>query len=145
MSFLLDTNVISELRKPPKKQDPNVAAWRRGVSSSETYLSVLVIGELRQGVERAMRTDRAKGAVLDAWLEKVIRQFTLAEHILPVDDDVAQAWGRMNVPDPLPAIDSLQAATAHVHGLTFVSRDVDSLVRTGVPLLNPWLPPPHRP
>lgn len=134
MSYLLDTNVISEVRKP--NGNPNVRAWFTSVKGTDLYLSVLVVGEIRQGIERLRRRDPAQTSIYDAWLTQLRRDY--ADRILPITPVVAEEWGRLNVPDPLPVIDGLLAATAHVHGLTIVTRNVADLARTGVPLLNPF-------
>jgi predicted nucleic acid-binding protein len=134
MAYLLDTNVISELRK--SNADPRVRAWTGSIAGQHLFLSVLVIGEARQGIERLRRRDRLQADVLDRWLERV--KATFGERILPLTLPIAEEWGRMNVPDPLPPIDGLLAATARVHGLILVTRNIRDLARTGVPLLDPW-------
>jgi predicted nucleic acid-binding protein len=106
------------------------------VSGTELFLSVLAVGEIRQGVERIRRRDPRQAGVYETWLSALRRDF--AERILPVTEDAAIEWGRMNAGDPLPAVDSLMAATAKVHGLTYVTRDVEGLERTGIALLNPF-------
>ena len=135
MSYLLDTNVISELRKGPRC-DPRVSEWFSAVSEEEVFLSVLVIGEIRRGVESIRLRDGAAGRALERWLDKVVS--THDDRILPVDREIAEAWGRMNVPDPIPVLDGLLAATAKVHGLTVATRNVKDVARTGVPCLNPF-------
>ncbi|HEX5415945.1 MAG TPA: type II toxin-antitoxin system VapC family toxin, partial [Chloroflexota bacterium] len=102
----------------------------------DLYLSVLVVGEIRQGIERLRRRDPAQAGVFDAWLSQLQREY--ADHILPVSAGVAEEWGRLNVPDRLPVVDGLLAATAKVHGLTLVTRNIADVARTGVPLLNPF-------
>ncbi len=134
MSFLLDTNVVSELRKA--RGDPRVAAWFRSIASEDLHLSVVVIAELRHGVERLHRRDAAQALRLEAWLARVKAAF--GERILPVTVPIAEEWGRINVPDPLPIFDGLLVATARVHGLTLVTRDISDLQRRGLPVLNPW-------
>jgi len=134
VTFLLDTNVVSELRKP--RGAPQVAAWFRSVASEDLYLSVVVIAELRQGIERLRRYDATQALGLEAWLTRVKDAF--GERILPVTVSIAEEWGRMNVPDPLPILDGLLVATARLHGLTLVTRDVSDLQRRGLPVLNPW-------
>jgi predicted nucleic acid-binding protein len=138
VSYLLDTNVISEARK--LHGSPQVKAWLSSVSSDDLYLSSLTLGEIRQGVERLRRRDPTQAAIFERWLATLRRDF--ATHVLPVDPEVAEEWGRLNVPDPLPAIDSLLAATARVHGLTLVTRNVADVARTGVRVLNPFVPVP---
>jgi predicted nucleic acid-binding protein len=135
VSFLVDTNVLSELRKGDRG-NPAVRRWLAAVDDDALFVSVLVIGEIRTGVERVRRRDTAAAEVLDTWLSQVTD--TYAERVLPVTTQIAERWGRLNVPDPLPVIDSLLAATAHVHGLTVATRNVSDYERTGVATLNPF-------
>jgi toxin FitB len=138
VAYLLDTNVVSEARKPAA--DANVLSWLASVADSELYLSALVIGEIRQGIERLRRRDPARAVVFDTWLSALLRDY--GDRIIPVTAEVAQEWGRLNVPDPLPVIDGLMAATAKLQGWTFVTRNVADLTRAGVRLLNPFEPQP---
>ena len=135
MKFLVDTNVLSELRKGPRA-NPRVLGWFQSVDGAALYLSVLVIGELRQGVERLRRRDPPAAAKLDRWLHELIDRH--ADRTLPVDAAVADRWGRLNVPDPIPAVDGLLAATALVHSLTLVTRNVRDVRSTGVRHLDPF-------
>jgi len=135
VSYLLDTNVVSELRKG-KRRDPRVAAWFASVDEASLFLSVLVLGELRQGVERVRRRDPASAARLERWLDTLALRH--ADRLLPVDERVADLWGRLSVPDPLPAVDGLLAATALVHDLTLVTRNVRDVQPTGVRTHNPF-------
>ncbi|MGH3430141.1 MAG: type II toxin-antitoxin system VapC family toxin [Mycobacteriales bacterium] len=134
MSFLLDTNVLSELRK--RAPDAGVAAWFDSVDSGQLYLSVLTVGEIRQGICRLHRRDQAQAAVFDRWLAGVVR--TYSDRVVPVTAAVAQEWGRLNVPDPVPVVDGLLAATAKVHDWTLVTRNVGDVAGTGARLLNPF-------
>lgn len=134
MRFLLDTNVVSEARKP--HGNPQVKRWLASVPGRELFLSVLVLGEVRQGVERIRRRDPLQAAAFDAWLSRLAAEY--ADRLVPVTAAVAEEWGRMNVPDPLPAVDSLLAATAKVHGMTLVTRNVADVAATGVALLDPF-------
>jgi toxin FitB len=134
LSFLLDTNVISELRR--RRPDPGVQKWLAGIDASELSLSVLVVGELRQGIERLRQRDARRAAQLEQWLERLTEQF--AERILPVTATIADEWGRLNARDRVPAVDGLIAATAAVHGLTVVTRNVQDFRRTGVRCLDPF-------
>lgn len=135
MSYLVDTNVLSELRKGART-DPNVRAWFDEVDEEEIFLSVLVIGEVRRGIENVRRRDAGRAHALDRWLRRVVRAH--GDRILPVTSEIAEAWGPLNVPDPLPVIDSLLGATALVHGLTVATRNVADVARTGVPVVNPF-------
>jgi predicted nucleic acid-binding protein len=136
--FLLDTNVVSELRKARTgKADRNLAAWAGGVPAAAMFLSVISVQELEIGVLLAERGDPAKGAVLRAWLEgHALPAF--AARILPVDTDVARRSAALHVPDPRPVRDGLIAATALVHGMTVATRNVADFAPTGVEVLNPW-------
>lgn len=136
MSYLVDTNVLSEGRKP--RPNRHVRAWFDSVSESSLFLSVLVVGEIRRGVEGIRRRDPRQAQAFEAWLEELRRSFT--DRLLPVSVEVAEEWGRLNVPNPIPAIDGLLAATARVNGLTLVTRNVADLRATGVRLLNPFEP-----
>lgn len=139
MSYLVDTNVISELRKG-HRCNPGVARWFVGVSSQEIYLSVLTVGEIRKGIEGIRRRDEPAAHALDSWLQDLLA--TYSDRILVIDEKIADLWGRYNTPDPLPVVDSLLAATAQVHGLTFVTRNLDDVERTGVACINPFADTP---
>jgi predicted nucleic acid-binding protein len=134
VTYLLDTNVVSEIRK--SKPDQNVIRWFDAAPSHSLHLSVLVLGELRQGIERLRRRDPQQAEALDRWLSGMIRGY--ADRIAPVTEDVAERWGRLNVAKPLPVVDSLMAATALVHDWTLVTRNVKDVQSTGVKLLNPF-------
>lgn len=135
MSYLIDTNIISELRKGDRC-DPAIAAWWAKVDENELWTSALVLGEIRRGIELARRHDPQKAKVLESWLEEVIYGF--GDRILDVDAQVADEWGRMNAIRPLPVIDALIAATARANSLTFVTRNVSDVQGVGVDLLNPF-------
>jgi predicted nucleic acid-binding protein len=135
LSYLVDTNVISELRKR-ERGHPAVVRWAASVEPTGIHTSVLVIGEIRRGIELKWRSDAAQAAALKVWLDQV--RVGLGGRILPVDERIAEVWGRLGVPDLLPAIDGLIAATAMVHGLTVVTRNVSDLARTGVSVLDPF-------
>jgi toxin FitB len=134
VAFLLDTNVISEARKPAA--DPNVRAWLASVPEGDLYLSVLVVGEIRQGIERLRRRDPVQAGPYETWLSALLHGF--ADRLIPVTAEVCDEWGRLNVPDPLPVIDGLMAATAKVRDWTFVTRNIADLRRTNVRLLDPF-------
>lgn len=141
MSFLIDTDIISEIRKG-RRADPRVAAWYEAAEESGLYLSVLVIGEIRRGIELARRRDAAKASALETWLGEVVAAF--GERVLAIDGAVADAWGRMAALRSVPAIDGLLAATAKVHGLTLVTRNASGVSGLGASVLNPFLPPPPK-
>lgn len=135
MSFLIDTNVISELRKG-RRANAKVRAWFGAIDTGALYLSVLVVGELRRGVEGLRRRDPAGAAHLDRWLHELVESY--AERILPLDIAVAERWGRLDVPDRVSPVDGLLAATALVHALTLVTRNVRDVQRTGVRHVDPF-------
>ena len=135
MSFLIDTNIISEVRKG-ERCDPAVAAWWAGVAEDDLWLSALVLGEIRKGVELARRRDPRKADALEAWLGDVIAGF--GDRVLPVDTAVAEEWGRMNVAHPAPVTDALLAATAKANGLTLVTRNGADVAGLDVDVLNPF-------
>lgn len=136
--FLLDTNVVSELRKVRAgKAHPNVASWAQTVHESSLFLSAIVVQELEIGVLQLQRKDQAQGALLRTWLDESVLPAFL-DRVLPVDTAVALRSARLQVPDPQPCRDGLIAATALIHGMTVVTRNIADFIRTGVPLLNPW-------
>ncbi len=135
MTFLIDTNIISEVRKGDQC-DPAVAAWWNGVAEDDLWLSPLVLGEIRKGVELARRRDPQRAEALEAWLADVMSGF--GDRILPVDADVAEQWGRMNAVRPVPVVDGLLAATAKANGLTLVTRNVADVAGLDVDALNPF-------
>ena len=137
MSFLIDTNIISEVRKVDRC-DAAVAAWWAGVAEDDLWLSALVLGEIRKGVELARRRDPQKAAVLETWLSDVVSGF--GDRVLPVDASVAEEWGRMNAIRPVPVIDALLAATAKANDLTLVTRNEADVAGLGVEVLNPFDP-----
>ena len=137
MSFLIDTNIISELRKG-ERCDPAVAAWWAGVAEDDLWLSALVVGEIRKGVELARRRDPRKAEVLETWLSDVLTGF--GDRVLPVDATVAEEWGRINAIRPVPVIDALLAATAKANDLTLVTRNEADVAGLGVEVLNPFQP-----
>ena len=141
--FLLDTNVVSELRKAKAgKADRNVAAWAKSAPASSLFVSAVTILELELGVLLAERRDPSQGALLRTWLEShVLAAF--ADRILPVDTAVARRSAGLHVPDPRPIRDALIAATALVHQLVVVTRDVADFAPTGAQVIDPWLAQPR--
>jgi predicted nucleic acid-binding protein len=135
VSFLLDTNVLSELRKGPQANE-TVRAWDKSVDDEARFTSIIVIAKLLKGAEVRGRKDPGGGAALTRWANRVIANF--AERILPVDLQVAAVWGQLMAPRSRPPLDILIAATALAHGFTLVTRNVSDFEGTGVTLLNPW-------
>ncbi|MDQ9305508.1 type II toxin-antitoxin system VapC family toxin [Escherichia marmotae] len=138
--FILDTNVVSELRKARTgKIDPNVSAWAESVDASRLYLSSVTVMELELGILSVERRDAVQGAVLRTWFEQhVLPEFS--GRILPVDTAVALRCARLHVPDRRGERDALIAATALVHGMSVVTRNVSDFIPTGVRLIKPWTP-----
>lgn len=137
MSYLIDANVVSELRKGVRA-NPLVVDWFRKQQPQELFLSVLTLGELRHGVERARRRDPKSALALGRWLDRTLNRFR--DRILDVDRAVAERWGRIGIPDPLPDVDALIAATALVHDLIVVTRNVKHVAPAGVRCFNPFEP-----
>lgn len=139
MSFLLDTNVISELRKSDLQANPLVREWVRAQQRLQLFLSVITMLELKIGVARVERRDPDQGRRLRSWLaDRVLTAF--ADRIIPVDLTVALRAAAMHVPDARPDRDAIIAATAKVHGLVVVTRNVRDSVGTGVDIIDPWQP-----
>lgn len=139
--FVLDTNVVSELRKVRfGKADEQVTRWADNVDAADLYLSAITIQELEIGVLLAERRDPVQGAMFRAWLNNHVLP-AFSGRVLPVDTAVAQRSARLHVPDPRPIRDGLIAATALVHGMTVVTRNVTDFEPTGAPTLNPWAGP----
>lgn len=135
MSYLIDTNIISEVRKG-NRCDGNVAAWYASIDDNDLYLSVLVLGEIRRGIERARPTDPAQARALDHWLGAVAKAFS--GRILAVDSAVADEWGRMTAKRPASSIDALLAATAKTNGMTLATRNVADVAGLGAEVVNPF-------
>lgn len=134
MSFLLDTDVVSEIRK--KAPDRSVTTWFTSVPADKLFLSVLVVGEIRQGIARLARRDPAQAENFERWLSQLVDGY--GDRIVPITVRIAEVWGRLNVPDPVPVVDGLLAATALVHDWTLVTRNVGGVRSTGVRLLDPF-------
>lgn len=135
VKFLLDTNVISEIRKR-ERAHPNVIRWVARTAVEEMGTSVLVLAEIRRGIELRRRRDPEQAKSLDGWFSQM--RARLGDRVLPVDEPVAEAWALIGIPDALPPIDGLLAATAKVHGLTIVTRNVADIAASGVPRLDPF-------
>jgi toxin FitB len=135
LKFLLDTNVISEIRKR-ERAHPNVAKWVAQTPVKEIGTSVVVLAEIRRGIELKRRNDPDQADRFDQWFSQM--RTRLGDRVLPIDEPVAEAWALLSVPDPLPLIDGLMAATAKVHDLTLVTRNIADVARTGVAILDPF-------
>jgi toxin FitB len=136
MTFLIDTNVLSETRK--RQPDTGVIEWVTATPSDRLYVSVLTLGEIEQGIARIRgRGDHQQAAALERWLREI--EVGFADRILPVSLPVASAWGRQQHVQPLPVVDALIAATARVKGLTVVTRNVKDFQRIGIQVLNPFV------
>jgi hypothetical protein len=133
--FLLDTNVVSEVRKGDRCH-PAVAEWAASVPPDRNFLSVLAVGELTRGATLKRRTDPKTADALQKWIARLTHLY--GDRILPVTLEIAEEWGRFSALRPLPPEDALMAATAHVHRLTLVTRNVKNVAGLGVSLLNPW-------
>lgn len=135
--YLLDTNLLSELRKGNRAL-PSVVEWFAGIEEEAIFVSVLVIGEIRRGIELARRKDPGRAEALDKWLAGLVKHY--GTRILPIDERIAERWGMLSVDQRLPDVDGLLAATALVHDLTLVTRNVADFRRSGAKLVNPFQP-----
>jgi predicted nucleic acid-binding protein len=135
VKFLLDTNVISEIRKRDRAH-PRAARWVARTPVEEIGTSVIVLAEIRRGIELKRRSDAKQAESLDRWFAQM--RTRLGDRVLPIDEPIAEAWAVLSVPNPLPLIDGLLAATAKVHGLTLVTRNVADIARTGISVLDPF-------
>jgi predicted nucleic acid-binding protein len=137
VSYLLDTNVISEVRKG-ERCDPHVMEWYASIADAEVFLSTLVLGDIRKGVELARVHDPSKAAALERWLGQV--EVAFDGRVLGIDNAVAHRWGRMSALRPTPVVDCLLAATAAVNRLTLVTRNDGDVAGLGAKVLNPFRP-----
>lgn len=135
MAYLLDTNVLSELRKG-KRCDPNVRRWAQSAIQARHFISVLSLGEIRRGIELLRRKSPGQCAAFERWLARL--QTDYASNILPVTEEVTDCWGRLMAAQTLPVIDGLLAATAMVHHLTVVTRNTADFGVTNLPIINPF-------
>jgi predicted nucleic acid-binding protein len=133
--FLLDTNILSELRKG-SRCDAGVRDWIQNTPAEELFVSVVVLGEIRRGIERIRLRDQDQAGALEQWLQSLKTEF--ADRILPLDERVADHWGHLGLRQPVPLLDAFLAATGLVHNLTVVSRDQDGYRNTGAPVINPF-------
>jgi predicted nucleic acid-binding protein len=137
VSFLLDTNVVSEIRRG---RDRNVREWVGVVEDVDLHLSVMTLGEIRKGIELLRGRDPAQAEVFADWLGELHTRF--ADRIVPIDARIAEEWGRLNATATRGTVDSLIAASARIHGLTVATRNTGDFEGCGVPLVNPWEPRP---
>ena len=135
MSYLIDTNIISEVRKG-ERCDTQVSAWYASIAGEDLFLSTLVLGKIRKGVELARPRDAGKAVALERWLRQVETAFD--GRVLGIDNAVSDQWGRMGAIRPVPVIDGLLAATALVNGLTLVTRNDHDVAGLGATVLNPF-------
>ena len=135
MSFLVDTNVLSELRKR-SRANPAVRSWAETTGWNSFHTSCIAIAEMKRGAALTRRNDQTQATALDAWIAEITQK--LGDRILPVDLAVAGLWSELMVPGPRPPFDALIAATALAHGLTLVTRNIRDFAPMGVPLLDPW-------
>jgi hypothetical protein len=135
LRFLLDTNVISEIRKR-ERADPNVARWVAQTPVKDIGTSVVVLAELRRGIELKRRSDPGQAEALDRWHAQM--RTRLGDRVLAIDEPIADVWAHFGIPDPIPFVDGLLAATAKVHALTLVTRNTADVARTGISVLNPF-------
>ena len=133
--YLLDTNVVSEFRKA-KRANPNVLTWFQSVPDDEMFLSVLVLGEIRAGIERIRTSDPTQARALERWLKGLETAYN--DRLLPITAQIADRWGRLSASNPPSVIDCLMAATALENDLSLVTRNTQDVVRTGVQLINPF-------
>jgi predicted nucleic acid-binding protein len=136
MTYLIDANVVSEIRR--RRPDRSVLDWLAGTASAEQHLSVLTVGELRRGAALLRRRDQRAAASLDSWIDATVSEHR--DRLVPVTIEVAERWARIGVPDPVPPVDGLLAATALVHDWTLVTRNTADMEPTGVRTFNPFTP-----
>jgi toxin FitB len=137
VKYLIDTNIISEVRKG-ERCDQHVAAWFASIDDADIYLSVLVLGEIRKGIERARRTNPAQARALEKWLSTVRQSY--GERVLPIDQIVADEWGSMSALRPASTVDALLAATAKIHRMILATRNVGDVAGLGADVFNPFEP-----
>jgi len=139
LTYLLDTNVVSELRKKSTgSADRNVVAWETGVPAISVYISVVTVLELELRTLQVARRDPIQSAILRSWIDNIVLK-AFAGRILSIDVEIARRTAALHVPDPRPEHDALIAASALVHAMTVVTRNTADFIPTGVPTLNPWL------
>jgi hypothetical protein len=134
VSFLLDTNVVSEVRR--KQPDPLVLSWLENVDPGALHISVLTLGEIAKGAAKRAARERLQADALDRWLQSIRLHY--ADRVVGIDATIAERWGRLTAVRTLPVIDGLLAATALVHNMTLVTRNVRDMADTGVAIHDPW-------
>jgi hypothetical protein len=134
VTWLVDTNILSEIRKGDRANE-GIRAWFAEARDEDLFTSVLVLGELRRGIESIRRRDVPSALALEQWFARISTDFS--DRVLPIDINVAERWGALNVPNPIPTVDGLLAATALVHDLVLVTRNVRDVAPTGVKVLDP--------
>lgn len=135
MGYLLDTNIVSELRKGDRC-DSALLEWFDAIDDDDAYLSVLVVGEIERGVERIRKRDPRSATRLRRWLSSLVMRFE--DRILPITLPIARAWGKMGAPNPIPTVDGLLAATAQVHGLVLATRNIVDVQGLDIEYVNPF-------
>lgn len=138
--YLIDTNVLSEIRKGPERAQTEVYQWWQSMNGQEIFLSVMTVAEIRKGIDRLSARDAAQTLVLERWLDEVKQAF--AERLIGISLPIVEKWGRLQAARSLPAVDALLAATALEHDLTLVTRNEADFEGLGVRILNPFLPSP---
>jgi len=136
--YLLDTNILSEIRKGASRANLEVWQWWLRMENEELFLSVLTIGEIRKGIDRLAFRDAARTLVLERWLDEVKTSYH--ERLIEVDASIAEHWGRLQAVRPLPEVDALLAATALKYDLTLVTRNTTDFKGLGLNLFNPFEP-----
>jgi len=137
--FLLDTNVLSEIRKGPERAQQEVWEWWLGMEGQELFLSVMTLGEIRKGIDRLRAKDVPQARVLERWLEDV--KHTFHERLIEVNVKIAECWGQLQAVRSMPEVDALLAATVLEHDLTLVTRNEADFAGLGIRVLNPFLSP----
>jgi len=140
LSVLVDTNVISELKRG-RNAHPAVTAWSAALPPEQIFTSVVVLGEIRRGIKLIARRDRLQADILERWYVDMRQQ--IGDRVLAVDEAVMMAWSKISVPNMLPAYDGLIAATALVHGMTVATRNTADYSRVGVEVIDPWSETPR--
>jgi toxin FitB len=134
--YLLDTNILSEIRKGAQRSQPQLWKWWLGMRDAELFLSVMTLGEIRKGIDRLAARDRAQTLVLERWFEEV--KGTFLDRVIEVTPGIAECWGRLQAMRSLPVVDALIAASAFQHNLTLVTRNEADFSGLGIRVINPF-------